>query len=417
MAVAGRNMLPRILFAWEMGDNFGHASNILEVVRALSGRAHVSIAARNPKAVQTLARGLDLSLGPAPFRPHQRPSDPLDRALASSDNLAFMGWGDDATLTKLLEDWQSVFARCKPDLLVAQAAATALLAARGTGIPTAILGSGFDVPPRSAPMPLFSHWWARDAAKRHTELARREAVLLDQVNQILKARGQPLLSDMSDAFRADQTCLVSYPDLDPYSPRRRFEPDHPPYLGHLFTTDQGVSKKWPDARRGKRILAYLKPSAPMAEAALGALAELAKKHDVMLAAPGISKRGAVNLRKAGVDVTDGPLKLSLLLPGADLGISHASNGIAAAFLMAGVAQLGLPMQAEQEMVGHAINKVKFGLSLFGNYGHADVIDKIEHLLATPDYGTQAKLRAQALSRDPNLNQPAKRAAQILMSQL
>ena len=53
---------PRILFAWELGENLGHASKITEIVRALNGRAQVTVAAQRPDAISAMAGEPDQTL-------------------------------------------------------------------------------------------------------------------------------------------------------------------------------------------------------------------------------------------------------------------------------------------------------------------------------------------------------------------
>lgn len=83
----------------------------------------------------------------------------------------------------------------------------------------------------------------------------------------------------------------------------------------------------------------------------------------MLAVPGLPAGAAGSLRAAGLRVVDGPVRLDRLLPGADLLVSHASNGIVAAGLTAGVPQVLLPTQTEQAMLARVLGAQNLGIAL------------------------------------------------------
>jgi len=361
-----------------------------------------------------MAGGLDISIGPAPHVPFQAPSDPTETALGYSDNLNYLGWGSSSGLLRLVEDWRAVFTREAPDILVAQAAPTALLAARGTGFVVTTLGSGFDSPPRSNPMPPFIHWHKDDTGQRDKVIAAREQAILRRANHVLERFNAPQLTAVSDILRVDQCYLSTFPELDQYSPRSRFEPDHPPYLGQLITTSQGTRKSWPPATARKRFFAYLRPNAPNVEAAFQGLAQLGAKHDVLLVAPGISQNSERALSHAGVDVTDGPLHLDGLLEQADIGISHASNGIATAFLIAGLPQLGLPSHAEQAMVAYAISKGKLGLGLGGAYTKEHFVEHVTRLLSDTKIAQTTKACATKITQNQDYANPAETIATDLL---
>jgi hypothetical protein len=72
-----------------------------------------------------------------------------------ADILLGSGYGDARTLTSLLEGWIRIFERWRPDLVVADSAPTALIAARILRIRRATYANGFALPPRVSPLPAF----------------------------------------------------------------------------------------------------------------------------------------------------------------------------------------------------------------------------------------------------------------------
>lgn len=370
---------PRILFAWELGDNFGHAAKIAEVVAAIGDSADIDVAVKYPAAFRAIAPDAPVRLLPAPAGQPPTQAEEPERGVSYSDNLRFVGWRNADALAALIESWANLIDMTRPDALVCQATPTALLAARGSGLPTAMLGSGYDAPPRAEPMPTLYHWQADAAALR---LAReREARTVATANLALAKMKRPPLRAFKDLLQTDRYLLATFPEIDCYRPRATFEPDHPPYLGQLFTESAGVDVAW-RAGAERRLIAYLRPGFRQTDAALAAFARLGPSWDVVVAMPGGGAALQKRLAPTGVRLIDGPVKFGPLLPEADLAVSHASNGSAAAFAYAGVPQLMLPSQSEQVMTARAAGEAGLGLGLHGRVTPEAVAEAIRRILAS-----------------------------------
>lgn len=382
--------LPHVLFAWELGGNFGHVSKIAEVARHLDKRAQLTIAVRDPIAFRRIAPDLNCTLLSAPAAP---PPPPTPRPLpvhTYPEGLQGLGWSNVEELGTLAEAWRGLFSLCRPDAIVAQAAPTALLAARGLGIPTAMFGSGFDAPPRSTPMPRFYYWEPERAPSR-------EPSVLETANKVLKGLDQPPMTRFCDLLRTDRYLLATFAEIDHYAPRTDFEPDPPAYLGQLFTTDAGRPMRWKKSAK-RRVFAYLRPRTHGFESGVKALTTLDKKTDVILAAPGASDKLAQSLKETPVRLVNTPVRLQELLPDCDLGVSHTSNGIAAAFVMAGVPQVGLPSHAEQDMVARAVAMNRLGLGVLGQFGPDQAFEAIQKALEGTHLREATKAKAQRLAQ-------------------
>ncbi len=368
---------PRLLFAWELGDNFGHAGKIVCVARALADRYDVFIAAKNPGAIRQMAPDLDARLLPAPVV-KTRNMQPDEAPGASFPGMLLQdGWDDPATLAPFVEAWWNLFDLVEPDVLIAQAAPTALLAARGLEMRRVILGSGYDNPPCATPMPLL---FPEQAGAADTA-ARQEAMALATANATLEAAGQPAMAHFCDLLKVDLSLLVTWPELDHYEDRDALQPDLPPFIGPLAVREAGTEVGWV-GRDGPRIFAYLRPGSPQSVAAFGALLAMAPRADIVIASPGIIDKEADLLRGAGAQVIDGPVRLAPLLERCDLGISHAGNGTATALLLAGVPQLFLPTQMEQTLFARTLGRRGFGLGIGGRYGKAEVAQAIDRVLGS-----------------------------------
>lgn len=383
--------LPRILFAWEMGENYGHIDKIMAIVRALDGRAEVFAAVREPIALRRLAPDMDLRLLAAPHAPVAKPHDATGTGACFPDVLRWCGWQGPQALAALLESWRTLFELVNPDVVVGQSAPTALLATRGGPWRTALLGYGYDAPPRATPMPPL-RWWKPGEAER---AAKAEARVLSDANTALDHLGMPRMQAFRDSMDVDRYLLASFAELDHYGDRSRWEPDHEPYLGQLFETSAGVELDWRgDARY--RIFAYLRPQRPGFAQALEVFAAPSPDWDIIFAAPGIVPSDAARLSAAGVQVVDGPIRLDRLLPRCSLGIHHASNGTTNALLVAGVPQVGLPTHTEQMMCARALADAGLGAGMGGRYDAVALRGVIERVLSQPKILSSTKAAAQRI---------------------
>lgn len=390
-----RRRRPRILVLWELGANYGHIVKMATIARPLSRAAEIVIAARDPVAMRQFAPDLDARLLAAPCAPPARPGLAGDRGRSYADMMRHCGWHDAETLAALLGSWRALFDLVAPDMIVGQAAPTGLLAARGGPWSTVLLGSGFDAPPRCAPMPPF-RWWEPGAG---ASLAAREAQVVRSANAALDRLRLPRIEAFRDVLDTDIVLLAAFEALDQYRPRLRWEPDHPPYQGHLYAPSTGAALQWRE-RACRRILAYLRPGKAGFPQASAVLAAAPRDWDVILASPGIPRQLAARLAAAGVRVVDGPVRLDALLPRCDLGISHGSNGMAAAFLAAGVPQIALPSQLEQVMCARVLSDQTLGVGLIGGHSPGDLRAAIERALDDDDMRGLVRAKAAALGSSP-----------------
>jgi hypothetical protein len=386
--MASTRRRPRILFAWELGANYGHAAKISEVVAAIGALADVTIAARTPAAFAPFLPAGAARIVQAPVAPPSRPAGPDDLGRSYPDDLRHCGWGDAETLTGLISRWRAVIAEAAPDLLVAQAAPTALLARRTLAHPprAAAFGSGYDMPPSTTPMPPFQ-WWVPGEADR---VAPREARILATAEAALAVFATPPLGRFAEALRVDAAFLATPPQLDHYPLTLRGAAQH---VGAIAARVAGAPIAWRDGSQPK-VLAYLRPGTPPFPAALEGLVALAAEADVILAAPGIAPAPARRLASAGGRVVDGPVRLAGLLERASLCVSHGSLGVSSIFLTAGVPQLVAPTQVEQAMIAQAL--ARQGLAAVAPHG-VDGADFTEAARAALG-GAEVRLRARAAAR-------------------
>jgi UDP:flavonoid glycosyltransferase YjiC (YdhE family) len=395
---------PRILFAWELGANYGHATKIAETADAIGPLADIVIAARSLDAIATTAPHLVPVTVQAPYADTPDGRRPV---VSYPDALGFCGWNEAETLAGLVRRWRALIAEVEPDMIVSQAAPTALLAARGGRSALAVLGSGYDAPPRAAPMPPFLPGMTQEAA------AEAEARTLEIAEAAMARVGGEAPAPFCHLFDVASFALVALPQTDHYGDRAAIEPQHPPYLGQLYSADIGAERDWAGDGR-HRILAYLRPGSPGFAAAVQSFAARAGAWDVLLAAPGIGASLRDRLAAAGVRAVDGPLRLDRLMENADLMVSHASNGVVSAAVTAGIPQVLLPTQTEQTMCAHTLARQKLAVGASGRVDAAALTTLLDRALASAQLRASARAAAERVARETPAD-PAGAAAACLLA--
>lgn len=337
--------MAHIHLCWELGGGLGHAGRLKMLAQALLGRGHrVSLSLRDLMHTHALLADLDVPKLQAPVWLHQAVGLPPTQA-SLAETLFTCGYLEAATLRGVLTGWRSMFAQLQPDLLVADYAPTAILAARSMGLRSASVGNGFYSPPAARPLPPLREW-DQAAAER---LAPSEARLLDTANALLREFGAARpFAYAADLFLGDLQLLCTWPELDHYART----PDHEVrWLGPNFMPDAGIAPRWP-AGSDRKVFAYLKASHPAHGALLQALAD--EGCSTLVYMPEVASGAPPPVSSPLLRYADGPLSLRQTFEQADLCISHAGEATLAQSLLAGVPVLMLPSHTEQFLIARRV---------------------------------------------------------------
>lgn len=363
--------------AWELGGGMGHLDRMLAVARVLRARGHeVGFALRDLARAhdRIAAAGFQILQAPVWLPTLARPP----RLGNYTAVLAAAGWLSPPGLAALLQAWDACFRLWRADGVVCDHAPTAVLAARGAGLPHWGVGNGFQVPPLGPHFPPMAHWEPGAAA----ECPGWDAQLLAPANEALARLRQAPLARLPDLFSAVRRAVLSLPELLHYP-----EPEPGvPVLGPMFVDDVGGPAQWP-AVDGPRAFVYLSPTHPHFQPVVRALVEAGSA--VLVHAKGIDPAAAARLGGERVRLEPEPVRMREALAGAALVVSHASIGTVTGALLAGVPQLGLPRHMEQAMVARRL--VQAGLGLTAPLGDAapDMAATVQRLLHEPAWRTQA----------------------------
>lgn len=335
--------MAKFLMGWELGDGLGHAARIKPLAQELQRRGHETLLVLRD-LVQPAEILQDLKGTPRLQAPHwQHQTRGLPQPLASlPEILLSQGWLLAAHARALVEGWLAAIRLSGSQVLVADYAPSAVLAARIAGIPCATMGIGFYMPPDTTPLPSI-----RPELNIPTQrLLDTERLVLANANAVLAAHGKPPLARLHELYTGDRPLLCTWPELDHYG---RPESAAQGWFGPTFLADadKGERPAWP-AGTGPRVFAYLKSGHPDHAAWLQALVD--KGCRVICYLPEVAAGKPPPLRSPLLHYAARPVSLGAVLPDSDLIVCHAGEATLAQGLLAGVPLLLLPMQAEQAVM-------------------------------------------------------------------
>lgn len=377
--------MTRILFAWELGANFGHLTQMVPIARMLRQRGHEVLF-----AVKDVAIAHNL-LGSDGFRFLQAPACGARRRTVSkpasfADILAEAGFDDVNILKGLVASWHHLFSIVHPDLLVAQYAPSAQLAARMAGLPCISIGTGFELPPDVAPFPCFRPW----LKVSNNELLMRERGLLDTINESTASLGLPASDSLQQALKANISLLATLPELDHYPGRRGGH-----YIGPLCMLDDGDEWIWPIEDGKPCIFAYLRPFR-----GVSTVMEVLKKSgaNVIAVIPGISEKDRTAFSGERLKISTQRLRISTILKRAQVVVSHGGHGMMAATMLAGVPTLAIPISVEQWLSTRNVERLGSGIGVDRSNISPQFESALNRLLVESVYREQAGALARKYSQ-------------------
>ena len=332
----------QILCCWELGGGLGHLYRLRPVARELRRRGFsIAMAVKDLRAARGIFQN-EFDLFQAPLWP--KPTKHFTLSLNYAQNLLRNGYYDPVSLEDHLNQWISFFARYRPQIVLADHAPTALLAAEIAGIKRICFGPGFFIPPQTSPMPSLQPWFP--IPKAH--LRHIETEFLDVLNPIISRLGGTRLRSVGDIYQEATLFLCTFPEFDHYGERNGTA-----YCGPILQTAEGEPPPWPSSHTG-RALIYLSYGYPHVHALLRSVTT--SGFGVIAHIRGLpeSKRG--DLESHSLRISPLPMDLGKAIPEADLVIAHGGSNTGSLALLSGKPLLVIPSQLEQAMWGYRVAK-------------------------------------------------------------
>lgn len=346
--------MARFLMCWEFGGGLGHAGRFKPLAQELMRRGHqVDLMLRDLVHTRALLSDLGVRMLQAPMWIHQTVGVP-NPTISLSEILMGNGYLTPASLAGLVAGWQGVMDLSQPDVVVADYAPTATIAARTRGLPVATVGIGFYLPPDASPLPPFRTWEPIQAGR----VAHYDQLVLGTVNTVLREQGAPPVAKLADILRGELPLLCTWPELDHY--RRGPLPAGQHYLGPTFLPSGGVAPEWPQGD-GPRVFAYVRASHPDHVALLQALDQLGCQ--TLCYMPEVAAGKPPPVVSPRIVYSKGPVHLGQALAQAQLAICHAGEATLAQAVLAGVPVLLMPTHGEQFLMAIRVEESGAGINV------------------------------------------------------
>ena len=328
----------------------------------------------------------------------------LPPAATFAELLFRFGYLDPDGLLGIVRAWRGLFDLLQPNLLIADHAPTALLAARGIDMRKAQFGNGFAVPPRISPMPPFRTW--EKIETRRIEQSENKA--LATANHVLQRLNLTQLKTFGELFELDEDFLCTWQELDHYPQRPTAH-----YWGPTMLLGEGAQLVWPIGD-GKRIFAYLKGDYPYLEPVLQALDAL--PNPTLAYVSGISPVLVSRYQSANLTFSSQPVGMDAARHQADLIVCHGGDATVSAALLAGKPLMVLPMHAEQYGTALNVERLGAGLNVAPENYKPDYRRLFKRLLSEASFSRQAQAfaeRYRGFDSEVQIEQIADRCEQLI----
>lgn len=369
--------MAHFVFCWELGAGLGHAARIRSLAQPLAARGHrISLVLRDLVLTRKLLAGLGLPAFQAPLWLHRTLGLP-EQPGSLAEILLGCGYLDADALAGLCAGWRALFAQDRPDLVVADYAPTALLAARTLGVPAAAIGPGFYLPPANQALPQL----ALHGEVAPARLAAAERRLLASCNAVLEEQGAAPLRRAAELLLGDHPLLCTWPELDHYG-----RSGGGPWLGPNLPPAAGIAPEWPEGE-GPRAFAYLSRTMPENETVLAAL--LRQGCRVLCYAPDVAAGKPAPIVHPALRYAAGPVDLDKAFEDCALFVGQAGEGSVARALLAGVPLLMLAHSAESFMTARRVRQLGAGINARETPQPRDWDAMVRALLGDPSYRAAA----------------------------
>lgn len=333
------------LLAWELGARSGHVVRLLPLAKSLLERGHSVAAAVRDMAVGSKAfRDIEIPVVEAP-------NHPIDRAIfqtpiTHAHTMLNCGHYDREELHSLVKSWLAIYDTLRIDNVVCDHSPTAQLAAYVGGYGSVALGTGFEVPPPTSPLPNL-----RPNVANKSDVEQAENLLLDNLNAIAGSYGSPLLPSVGSLYHLSPPLLLTHPKIDPYGPRDSITYMTPPL------PSWGTQPEWPVGEH-PRIFAYLINHSYSVKV----LETFARRNNSVIVVPDAGLAAAtIRIGNPAVRLSREFVDPASVLEQCDLSVCFGQHGSIAASLMAGTPLLMIPYTLEQQLNAMKVRDAGAGL--------------------------------------------------------
>lgn len=341
--------MARVMLAWELGGGAGHLHKLQPMIAPLQQRGHSLVAVvKDVAGARRVFGDSGITLLPAPI--WYGSTLGMRPAASFAEVLFRVGYLEPADIAAQVASWVDMLRLNRVEILIAEHAPAAMIAARIVGIPQLIVGTGFSLPPDATPMPSLEPWHEVPATRLQT--AEQQATAT--INRVLSDAGADTIDNLAQLYHGQTALLLTLPELDHYGVRNDVR-----YWGPLVGRNRPKpAPAWPSGK-GEKVFVYLHPGYRQFN---GVLQQLQKaSYRSLIVAPGVPAPMADRLSNDRVRLTPAAVDMRAVARDCRAIMNHAAHGTMAHVFSYGRPMLLLPNYVEQTVLAWRASNQKLAL--------------------------------------------------------
>lgn len=373
----------RILFCWELGEDYGHLGKILALTNAFTDRSiEFYIASKDLSSASKINWPANVKLIQAPI--WLRSNKLALKASSYAEILLYKGYDSYRHLKILADAWSAIFDLVSPDVILFDYSPSALLAASNLSIPKIIISNPYLTPaPGTSTINLTpgSDFDESKAAEIHQWV-------INTINSVRHDYHSPPIEAIGDLFIADATFLSGFSETDYFGAYR----SNVTYCGAALATSIGTQDPRWKPGFSKKSIAYLKHRDPRSSIILQILASMQAR---TLCFYSESKLEDIKeFSDSSLIVSNIPFNLTDAYGEAGAIICHGGQGVVNEALNRGIPLILVPTQAEQYFISEKIKMMGMGIIIYKTDNPMEIEIKLSNFFSNPLFYEKAKFIAE-----------------------
>jgi len=364
-----------VILCSELGRGTGHLTKLADYAVELEAQGYsVRLVTHDMHAAHLVPEFVDIAMFQAP-RASEALAESLSVANLVSTNpmnfasvLKHNGYQSVSTLAPLVRGWLHLHATLKADVVVADHAPTAILAAKLLNIPSIMTGNGFCVPPLLNPLASICPW--KDIPDSSLKL--EDELLTHTINDTIRELGFSgvQLECAREAFSHAAQWIFSVPEMDHYGAREQ------PYVMRWYNSSPRLMPQWPYSK-GEKIFLSMSVDSPYLNMVLEQLHLL--QQPVLATVSGASDGLIERYKDSTIKLQRETVDLKQVVDECNIVINTGEHDVVFELLSYGVPSIILPSEPDQLMV--AFQLMQQGLAFVGQESaeHLDISSMISML--------------------------------------
>jgi UDP:flavonoid glycosyltransferase YjiC (YdhE family) len=367
-----------ILIAQEMGSGLGHIGVLLPIALKLKEQGYNVVFL--VKDIVNVSNILDKHDFKYFSFPHSYNTN-YNRVIPDSycDMLFPLGYGDVDKIYSVVKAFSNIVDVVKTDLVIINHSSTANIACHLLSIPYLNIGTGFELPPKTHPLPPIKTW-SHINEDRLIKLDKELVNVINEVSRLLKS--DISINIFSDIFTEENRVLTIFEEFDHYTQHRTSGRN---YIGPIFNKLSDKKLYW-KSKHSKKVLIYLNSNADGFNYAIHALLNNPRittdNEDMEVVVITDYRNMFVNkyTNVKNIRFFTGEYDISSLLKSCNLVICKGGMGVVSQSLLAGVPLCIFSQNPEQYTTGLRIEKLELGINIRNYTDINQIVEDIYSLL-------------------------------------